>query len=201
MHIAYQIVYNLIYQNTLSFSNTAIAPILLQPVTAPSVQALSVRRIYSLLSTWEASEFKSCPANIVIQYGFRPVTRESDMIDGKDLLDQKLAEREQLEKEIDKLRTQQRKQTITAMKADIKRFDISPEEIFPSTQPVRKAKAATPGKAARKKTGKVARKKSSPVSPKYRDPDTGKTWSGRGREPLWLRGKNRDDYLIADNSH
>src|SRR5690554_5933467 len=111
---------------------------------------------------------------------FRSVTREPDMIDGKDLLDQKLAEREQLEKEIDKLRSQQRKQTISAMKADIKRFDISSEEIFPSAQPERKPKAATPRKAARKGTSKVARKKVSPVSPKYRDPDTGKTWSGRG---------------------
>lgn len=121
------------------------------------------------------------------------------MIDGKDLLDQKLAEREQLEKEIDKLRSQQRKQTITAMKADIKRFDISLEEIFPSAQPERKPKAATPRKTARKTT-KAARKKASPVSPKYHDPETGKTWSGRGREPLWLRGKNRDDYLISDKA-
>lgn len=32
--------------------------------------------------------------------------------------------------------------------------------------------------------------------PKYRDPVSGVTWSGRGKEPLWIRDKNRDDFLI-----
>ncbi|KVS70069.1 H-NS family nucleoid-associated regulatory protein [Burkholderia cepacia] len=27
--------------------------------------------------------------------------------------------------------------------------------------------------------------------PRYYDPETGQTWSGRGREPNWLRGKDR----------
>ncbi len=34
------------------------------------------------------------------------------------------------------------------------------------------------------------------VAPKYRDPETGATWSGRGREPLWLRGKDRAKFGI-----
>ncbi|NUX58717.1 H-NS histone family protein [Paraburkholderia youngii] len=29
----------------------------------------------------------------------------------------------------------------------------------------------------------------------YQDPDTGATWSGRGRQPRWIEG-DRDDYLI-----
>lgn len=32
--------------------------------------------------------------------------------------------------------------------------------------------------------------------PKYQDPRTGKTWSGRGRAPTWIEGKNRDQFLI-----
>lgn len=36
----------------------------------------------------------------------------------------------------------------------------------------------------------------STVAPKYRDPETGATWSGRGRSPLWLRDKNKEDFLI-----
>lgn len=32
--------------------------------------------------------------------------------------------------------------------------------------------------------------------PKYRDPDSGKTWSGVGPIPSWIKGKNRDDFLI-----
>jgi DNA-binding protein H-NS len=36
-----------------------------------------------------------------------------------------------------------------------------------------------------------------PVSePKYRDPVSGATWTGRGRAPNWIAGKNREDYLI-----
>lgn len=39
------------------------------------------------------------------------------------------------------------------------------------------------------------------VPPKYRDPATGKTWSGRGKEPTWLvaykrKGKKREDFAI-----
>lgn len=32
---------------------------------------------------------------------------------------------------------------------------------------------------------------------KYQDPDTGKTWTGRGKPPTWIVGKNREDFLIA----
>lgn len=36
-----------------------------------------------------------------------------------------------------------------------------------------------------------------PLPPKYRDPKTGKTWSGRGRAPAWL-GKNPNRFLISE---
>lgn len=34
------------------------------------------------------------------------------------------------------------------------------------------------------------------VPAKYRDEATGNEWSGRGMMPTWLKGKNKDDYLI-----
>lgn len=34
------------------------------------------------------------------------------------------------------------------------------------------------------------------LAPKYRDPQSGATWTGRGRAPRWLDGKNRDEFLI-----
>jgi DNA-binding protein H-NS len=43
---------------------------------------------------------------------------------------------------------------------------------------------------------KSTRKVSAPVAPKYRDPDSGKTWSGRGKEPKWLAGRSKGDFLI-----
>lgn len=38
---------------------------------------------------------------------------------------------------------------------------------------------------------------SPPIEPgaKYRDPVSGATWSGRGRAPHWIAGKNRDEFL------
>lgn len=41
----------------------------------------------------------------------------------------------------------------------------------------------------------------SKVGAKYRDPETGKTWSGRGLPPKWLQlhvagGGSKDDFLI-----
>jgi DNA-binding protein H-NS len=35
-----------------------------------------------------------------------------------------------------------------------------------------------------------------PVSAKYRNPDTGETWTGRGRPPRWISGKHYDPFLI-----
>jgi DNA-binding protein H-NS len=32
--------------------------------------------------------------------------------------------------------------------------------------------------------------------PKYRDPESGKTWSGLGKVPLWIRDKDRSQFLI-----
>ncbi|WP_348697526.1 H-NS histone family protein [Duganella fentianensis] len=48
------------------------------------------------------------------------------------------------------------------------------------------------GAPAKTKTGK----KRAPVPAKYRDDATGQTWTGRGRAPKWLEGKNKDQYLI-----
>jgi len=60
---------------------------------------------------------------------------------------------------------------------------IKPEDLFPT---VRTAPKAAPASHARKK-----------VAPKYRDPVTGTTWSGRGRSPTWMQGKDKAEFLIA----
>lgn len=67
---------------------------------------------------------------------------------------------------------------IAQVKALIEAHGLKSEEIFGG----KKAKAA-------KKTGTVAAK--------YRDPITNREWTGRGKSPLWLAGKNREDFLIA----
>ena len=43
---------------------------------------------------------------------------------------------------------------------------------------------------------KVRRGTGDKVAAKFRDPETGKTWSGRGREPTWIKGKNREEFKV-----
>jgi DNA-binding protein H-NS len=55
-----------------------------------------------------------------------------------------------------------------------------------------------PGKARSGRTGGSA----SPRPAKYRDPETGETWSGRGRVPRWLkaaerRGRKREEFAVG----
>ncbi len=38
--------------------------------------------------------------------------------------------------------------------------------------------------------------KKAPLPPRYQDPKTGSTWSGRGKPPNWIAGKNRERFLI-----
>ncbi|WP_047472362.1 H-NS histone family protein [Delftia sp. ZNC0008] len=33
-------------------------------------------------------------------------------------------------------------------------------------------------------------------APKFRDPETGATWTGRGKPPNWINGKEREQFLI-----
>jgi DNA-binding protein H-NS len=37
------------------------------------------------------------------------------------------------------------------------------------------------------------------IPPKYRNPETGETWSGRGKEPGWVKD-HRDEFLIKEGS-
>lgn len=34
--------------------------------------------------------------------------------------------------------------------------------------------------------------------PKYRDDESGATWSGIGKPPAWIAGKNREDFVIVE---
>jgi DNA-binding protein H-NS len=39
-----------------------------------------------------------------------------------------------------------------------------------------------------------------PVVPLYRDPATGATWSGRGTEPAWIKGRDRQAFKVAGSA-
>ena len=51
-----------------------------------------------------------------------------------------------------------------------------------------------PGRAGKSASPKAGGSK---VAAKYRDPATGQTWTGRGKAPKWIDGKDRAQFAIA----
>jgi len=109
-------------------------------------------------------------------------------------------QRRKLEKEIVRLQKQaaaleqkQRGPVVTGIIRSMREYDITPEDIAAAFT----RKTRSPAKAPAKKAA-VAR---TPVPPKYKNPETGATWSGRGKPPRWVsdaeaEGKSRDGFLI-----
>lgn len=95
----------------------------------------------------------------------------------KDLLSQI----ETLQGQVAQVRQREVGEAIAKVRSMVEEYQLTVNDIFPNG---RAGKAAS----GRKSSGKVAAK--------YRDPISGKTWSGRGLAPKWLAGKNKDDYLI-----
>lgn len=89
----------------------------------------------------------------------------------KDLLAQHAA----LEKQIEEARKKERGDAINTIRQLMQDFDIKAAEL----------------------TVKKTRKARGPVMPKYKDPNSDKTWSGMGKPPAWMAGKDRAAFLIA----
>ncbi|WP_333968798.1 H-NS histone family protein [Burkholderia orbicola] len=83
------------------------------------------------------------------------------------------AELEKLQQEAEALRQQEVAAVVTEIREQVAEFGLTAEDIF-------------------------GRKRSThtPLAPMYRDPKTGATWSGRGKPPAWIAGKNRNRFLI-----
>jgi DNA-binding protein H-NS len=93
----------------------------------------------------------------------------------KDLLQQ----REALEQAIAAARQREISQAVAKVRELVAEFGLTAQDIFPG----RGAKSAT--------------KSVSKVAAKYRDPATGQTWTGRGKAPKWIEGKDRSPFVIA----
>lgn len=44
--------------------------------------------------------------------------------------------------------------------------------------------------------GLKAKRKGVKAKIKFRDPETGQTWSGRGKEPMWMQGRDREQFRL-----
>jgi DNA-binding protein H-NS len=93
-----------------------------------------------------------------------------------------LQQREALEQAIATARAQELSEAIRKARELVAEFDLTIQDVFPS------------GRSATKSAGKSSGGK---VAPKYRDSATGQTWTGRGKAPKWIEGKDRAQYLIA----
>lgn len=91
-----------------------------------------------------------------------------------------LAQQEALNKQIEEVRTAAIAGAIEQVRKLVAEFGLTVNDVFTGG-----AKAAG-----------VKKKTSGTVAIKYRDPLSGNTWTGRGKAPRWLDGKNRDDYLV-----
>jgi len=100
--------------------------------------------------------------------------------------DQLQAQIEELQKQANEIKGQEKSKTIADMKIGITKYSITAAELGFTT------KQATGGKPSTKKATSTA---------KYQKQETGETWSGRGPKPKWLAdeleaGKTKEDFLV-----
>jgi len=95
----------------------------------------------------------------------------------KDLLQQ----REALEKAIVQARQNEISAAVTQVREIVAEYGLTVQDVFP-------------GRAAKAGSAKATGNK---VAAKYRDPASGQTWTGRGKAPKWIDGKDRSQFLIA----
>jgi len=94
-------------------------------------------------------------------------------------LQELIAQKAELEQKIAETRQRELAEAIAKARAIVAEYGLTADDVFPS------GKAKVKGRS----TGKVAAK--------YRDPVTGKTWTGRGVAPKWIEGRDRSAFAIV----
>ena len=85
-----------------------------------------------------------------------------------------LARKAELDAQIAQAHAEHKAEGIAAARALIQEHSLTAADVFPAAKP-----------------------KGSVGAPKYRDPATGATWTGRGKPPNWINGKDRAPFLIS----
>ena len=109
---------------------------------------------------------------------------------------------ERLKGELERRKKQETKQAVAEIRAKMEEFDLGIADLGFSSAEIREAaeqsKGGGRGAGMRASNSADRRRK---VAPKYRDPESGTTWTGRGRMPRWMTaaiagGRTRDEFLI-----
>jgi len=103
-----------------------------------------------------------------------------------------LKQREDLDKQINEAREAERTDALITVLQMIQDFQFTSQDLQMKISKLPSQKVSKASKTFAVKTPKVVH------PPKYRDPVTGRTWSGRGHQPHWIEG-NKDDYLIKES--
>ena len=91
------------------------------------------------------------------------------------------AEREKLDAEIKAKQDAQKASVIAQIKTVVDTYSIPVDELVEALG------------------GLKSKRKGIKAKQKFRDPASGATWSGRGKEPAWIKGQNRNDFLIPED--
>jgi DNA-binding protein H-NS len=95
----------------------------------------------------------------------------------------------QLEKKAADLRKVEVAKAVANIREQMAKYELTVDDIAPGKSP----------KGGKPATGSVKVKVGKPA--KYKDPKTGKTWTGHGKAPGWIaaatKGGRRDDFLIG----
>ncbi|MBD8051092.1 H-NS histone family protein [Limnohabitans sp. JUR4] len=92
-----------------------------------------------------------------------------------------LQQREALDKAIAQARQNEISAAVSQVRELIAQYQLTVQDVFP-------------GRAGRAGATKSTRK---PVPAKYRDHASGQTWTGQGKAPKWIEGKDRAQFSIA----
>ncbi|WP_040327731.1 H-NS histone family protein [Acidovorax delafieldii] len=85
-----------------------------------------------------------------------------------------LAQKESLDKQIEIARKAEAARALASVREMVQEFGFTAQQVFPWTPEEQKKRVAA----------------------KYYDPSSGATWTGRGKPPKWIEGKDRDQFLI-----
>ena len=91
-----------------------------------------------------------------------------------------LQQREALEMAILQARQNEISAAVAKVRELVAEFGLTAQDVFP-------------GRASKGGASKAVSK----VAAKYRDPATGQTWTGRGKAPKWIEGRDRAPFVIA----
>ena len=95
-------------------------------------------------------------------------------------LAQLIEQRAALEAQIEATRKAEIADAVSKVRAVVAEYGLTVEDVF----------------GGAKRGPKTAGAVKNPVAPKYRDPVTGATWTGRGKAPKWIDGKDRAQFAI-----